>query len=432
MADPVSSLLGNLSSRVISPTDSEEQKLNKTLLIFASSLMGFATMLWLALYWTMGIKFSMTVPFTYLVASAAALFFYLWNRDFEFYRFVQVSLFLFVPFVMQWSIGSFVDASGVSLFALLAPIGVMMLQSPRASIPWFFAFVAFIGVSGFFDYYIGYLNDPPIVPMKTIGVFFALNFAAMASIVYLLFSYFVREKARLQVNLENTHRLLVIEQEKSERLLLSMLPQKIADRLKEERSAIADHHSDVTVMFADIVNFTGLSERMPPKQIVALLNEVFSEFDQLAEKYGLEKIKTIGDAYMVAGGLGENQKYTEAMANMALDAQELIAKHEMLAHEQIGIHIGISTGPVVAGVIGVTRFVYDLWGNTVNVASRLASEARAGIIMIDDTSYKRLSTQFRFAEADQIMIKGKGQMTIYRLLGRLDAPHASLTSIAAL
>ena len=191
MARDVTSWLESLGQRVITEQDSEQDKLHKTLAIFACGLMGFGAMLWLAIYHLMGIRFSSTVPLTYLAVSAASLALYLWNRNFQLFRFTQVSLFLFVPFIMQWSIGSYVSSSGVMLWALLAPVGVMMFQGPRESMPWFFAYIVMTAVSGFFDYYLGEGSQQG-VNMQTISVFFVLNFAAMSTIVYLLISYFVR------------------------------------------------------------------------------------------------------------------------------------------------------------------------------------------------------------------------------------------------
>jgi len=296
MARDMGNWLQELGQRVITDQDSEEDKLHKTLAIFACGLMGFGAMLWLAIYHFMGIRFSATVPLCYLAVSAASLALYLWKRNFELFRFVQTSLFLFVPFIMQWSIGSYVSSSGVMLWALLAPVGVMIFQGPRESLPWFFAYIVMTAVSGFFDYYLG-VGTQQGVNMQTIGVFFALNFAAMSTIVYLLISHFVRQRDKLADRLDEQHKLLQQEQEKSERLLLNILPGPIAERLKEQHATIADGFADVTVMFSDIINFTRLSEEMPPKFMVTMLNEVFSHFDLLAEKYGLEKIKTIGDAY---------------------------------------------------------------------------------------------------------------------------------------
>ena len=427
MAKNKRSLLANLSERAVSREDTERDRLNKTLAIFACGLMGFGAMLWLVIYKMMGIRFSATVPLAYLALSAASLGIYLWSRNFVVFRFVQVSLFLFVPFIMQWSIGSYVSSSGVMLWAVLAPLGVMIFQGPRESLPWFFAYLVMTGISGFFDFYLGKgIEDG--VTMQSVAVFFSLNFAAVSTIIFLLLSYFVRQRDRLQDKVDEQNRLLTIEQEKSERLLLNILPGPIAERLKESHSTIADGFADVTVMFADIIDFTRLSEEMPPKFMVNLLNEVFSQFDRLAEKHGLEKIKTIGDAYMVAGGLtnigrdevfGDAVGYSAAICRLALDMRDYTETLSGVRSSRLQVHIGIGTGPVVAGVIGIKKFIYDLWGDTVNIAARVTSEARAGVIFVDAVTYRRVRSEFDF-EGPQILkdIKGKGDMTVYRLIGR--------------
>ena len=419
--------MADLGRRVISSEDSEQEKLNKTLAIFASGLMGFGAMLWLAIYWAMGIKFSATVPLIYLAVSAVSLGLYLWRRNFELFRFIQVSLFLFVPFIMQWSIGSYVSSSGVMLWALLAPVGVMIFQGPRESTPWFFAYIVMTGISGFFDYYLGE-GVQQGVTMQSVAVFFSLNFAAVSTIVYLLISYFVNQRDKLQARVDEQYKLLQAEQEKSERLLLNILPGPIAQRLKEQHTTIADGFSDVTVMFADIINFTRLSEEMPPKFMVTLLNEVFSHFDQLAEKYGLEKIKTIGDAYMVAGGLDEHHRvpgtaasdrdYCSAICGMATEMRDFMETLSGIRRARLQIHVGIGTGPVVAGVIGMKKFIYDLWGDTVNIASRVTEQAGPSTILVDATTYRRVRNNYDFEGPQSIQVKGKGEMVVYRLLGR--------------
>jgi class 3 adenylate cyclase len=437
MAGETRSWLQALGQRVITDQDSEQDRLHKTLAIFACGLMGFGAILWLAIYQLMGIKFSATVPLVYLAVSAGSLAFYLWNRNFELFRFVQTSLFLFVPFIMQWSIGSYVSSSGVMLWALLAPVGVMIFQGPRQSLPWFFAYIVMTAVSGFFDYYLGEGTQQG-VNMQTIAVFFAMNFAAMSTIVYLLISYFVRQRDKLQERVDAQYKLLTEEQAKSERLLLNILPGPIASRLKENQVTIADGFADVTVMFADIINFTRLSEEMPPKFMVTMLNEVFSHFDGLAEKHGLEKIKTIGDAYMVAGGLDVHHRadhataperdYSAAMCDLALDMLEYMNTLSGVRRSRLQIHVGIGTGPVVAGVIGMKKFIYDLWGDTVNIASRVTAEATAGNILVDAVTYRRVRDQFRFEGPQVLNVKGKGEMTAYRLVGRLEAGVASATA----
>jgi adenylate cyclase len=433
MARDMSNWLGNLRQRVISDKDTERDRLNKTLAIFACGLMSFGATLWLAIYWAMGIKFSATVPLCYLALSGGSLALYLWNRNFGLFRFIQVSLFLFVPFIMQWSIGSYVSSSGVMLWALLAPVSVMIFQGPRESLPWFFAYIVMTATSGFFDYYLGE-GAQQGVTMQSIAVFFSLNFAAMSTIVYLLISYFIRHRDKLQADLDTQHKLLQAEQEKSERLLLNILPGPIADRLKEQHATIADGFADVTVMFSDIINFTQMSEEMPPKFMVTMLNEVFSHFDRLAEQRGLEKIKTIGDAYMVAGGLDLHHRYdaehkpaadyTTAICDLALDMRDYMNSQSGVKRSRLQIHVGIGTGPVVAGVIGMKKFIYDLWGDTVNIASRVTAEATAGMILVDHTTYRRVHHSFEFEGPHTISVKGKGEVTVYRLTSR-KAPGAA-------
>lgn len=412
------SILGRLSQSVISPSDSEDERLRKTLLLFVCGLMNVAAGIWLLIYWVMGMRLSTTIPLGYQIVSALTLLIYLKTKNFAFFRFTQISLLLFVPFIIQWSIGNFISSSGIVLLALLAPVGAMVFQGVKESIPWFVAYVLFTAVSGFFDYFLAE-GTVTGVPMKVIPVFFVLNFTILSSIVYLLIRFFVQKKEMFQVELGEKNRLLQVEQDKSERLLLNILPQHIAQRLKQDETNIADGLGDVTVMFADLVDFTKLAERLPPRQMLDLLNNVFSNFDLLTEKYRLEKIKTIGDAYMVAGGLSEERvDYVEAIANMALDIRDVIRQHPALSHQKLDIHIGIATGPVVAGVIGTKRFIYDLWGDTVNLASRITSGAVPGTIQVDETTYRRLNGRFLFEQPQILELKGKGKVTVYQLSGR--------------
>jgi len=213
--------------------------------------------------------------------------------------------------------------------------------------------------------------------------------------------------------------VLRAEQEKSERLLRSILPQSIANRLKQDTSFIAEQFDQVTILFADIVGFTPLAARMPPKKLVNLLNEIFSTFDQLANKYGLEKIKTIGDAYIVAGGLPVvREDHATAIAEMALEIQAAITRFSTDLGKPFQIRIGINTGPVVAGVIGVAKLSYDLWGDTVNVASRMESTGMPGGIQVTASTYAHLQEKYCFRERGTIAVKGKGKMLTYWLKGR--------------
>ena len=224
---------------------------------------------------------------------------------------------------------------------------------------------------------------------------------------------------------------LRLEQEKSEQLLLNILPKAIADQLKQNlwsfsqdalvrhngTALIAEQFDEVTIMFADIVGFTPLSARISPQELVNLLNEIFSIFDQLAETHGLEKIKTIGDAYMVAGGLPTpRDDHADAIAKMALDMEKAITQFQADKGESFQIRIGINTGPVVAGVIGIKKFIYDLWGDTVNVASRMESQGEPGRIQVTATTYARLQDKYLFESRGTMLVKGKGEMTTYWLV----------------
>ncbi|MEM9977847.1 MAG: adenylate/guanylate cyclase domain-containing protein, partial [Cyanobacteria bacterium P01_D01_bin.2] len=216
-----------------------------------------------------------------------------------------------------------------------------------------------------------------------------------------------------------TNRQLLEAQEKSERLLLNILPRPIAEQLKQSSNIIAESFAEVTVLFADIVNFTQLTETQSAANVVDLLNQVFSRFDQLAENHGLEKIKTIGDAYMVAAGLPQPQtNHVSAVAAMAVEMQETLADFNAQTGQDISLRIGIHTGPVVAGVIGLKKFAYDLWGDTVNTASRMESHGIPNGIQISEATYHRLrdsDARYDFRPRGPIVIKGKGPMVTYLL-----------------
>ncbi len=212
---------------------------------------------------------------------------------------------------------------------------------------------------------------------------------------------------------------LQVEKERSEQLLLSILPQSIAELLKHDQSTIADSFEAVSVLFADIVGFTQISSHKSPTQIIEILNVIFSEFDNLTDRHGLEKIKTIGDAYMVVAGLPTPRSdHAEAIAEMALDMQKEIAQFNRESGEAFSIRIGINSGPVVAGVIGLKKFSYDLWGDTVNIASRMESHGLAGCIQVTSTTYNLIHDKYQLQERGSIPIKGKGNITTYMLTGR--------------
>jgi len=212
---------------------------------------------------------------------------------------------------------------------------------------------------------------------------------------------------------------LQAEREKSDRLLLNILPKAVASRMKEGEVTIADKYPDASVLVADLAGFTNLATHIPPEQLVFLLNEIFTAFDILLEKHGLEKIKTIGDAYMAVAGIPFSRPdHVSAIAGLALEMTTALEEFNKQYDTSLRVRIGISTGPVVAGVIGRKKFSYDLWGDTVNIACRLESHAQPGSILVDEPTFRLLRNHYRFASPANLELKGRGEMMTYRLEGR--------------
>ena len=222
---------------------------------------------------------------------------------------------------------------------------------------------------------------------------------------------------------ERAEAALAKEYRQSESLLLNILPRAIADRLKLTSASIADSFDEVSILFADVVGFTPLSDRLPPGQLVEFLNGLFSQFDLLAEKYGLEKIKTIGDAYMVAGGIPTPRAdHAIAIASMAIEMQEAVSAMRAPGGELVSLRIGIDSGPAIAGVIGMKKFTYDLWGDTVNTASRMESHGVPGAIQVSSRTQRILQEVFDFESRGLVDVKGKGLMGLYILKNRRQGP----------
>jgi adenylate cyclase len=303
-------------------------------------------------------------------------------------------------------LGGFENSSVVSLWAFTSPLGALLFVGALQAVPWFAGFVGLVALSGAIDPALA--AGAPHLPRAMVIAFFTLNVAGVTATAYLLLQYFVRTRER--------------EQARSERLLLNVLPAPVAARLKSEEGTIADICADVTVLFADIVGFTPLTDRLPASEVVALLDRVFGRWDALATRHGLEKIKTIGDAYMVAGGIPlPRDDHAEAVAAMALDMGAELARVADETGVTLDVRIGIDSGPVVAGVIGRAKFIYDIWGDTVNTASRMESHAPSGAIQVTGRTYERLRHCYELRNRGTIEVKGKGPMTTYVLVGRRDA-----------
>jgi class 3 adenylate cyclase len=279
---------------------------------------------------------------------------------------------------------------------------------------WALAIVAWFGLSPLVFLAVADLSDEIRAQLLN-GV--VSDLALLAAVVLL------GEAVRTRRALDQAHRRLLAEQERPEGLLLNILPAPIAARLKRGEQVIADDFPEVTVLFADLVDFTRRSRDATPERVVEVLDDLFSALDGLAERHGLEKIKTVGDAYMVVGGLPEPRPdHARAVADMALAVREEVARHLDPAGEPLAVRIGIDTGPVVAGVIGRRKFSYDLWGDTVNTASRMESTGVPGCIQVTDRTYRRLRDGYRFERRGPVQVKGKGTLVTWFLVGQDGRP----------
>ena len=249
--------------------DSEELRLNKSLLMLATGLVSVAIMVWVTIYSILGPHFSATMPFAFQIMLAGNMLFYIRSRNFDFFRVSQLGLFLFLPFVALWAGGTIISTSGVMLWALLAPVGAILCIGVNQSVGWFIAWVTLTALSGAVDFYLAdsIITEKSSVPIRTTIFFFALNFISVSSIIYALLRLSIAEKRKMQESLEDAHKQVQVEQERSEKLLLNILPGAVAERLKNSNRVIADGFADVTVMFADIVNFTQVAANMSPSQV---------------------------------------------------------------------------------------------------------------------------------------------------------------------
>ncbi len=304
---------------------------------------------------------------------------------------------------------------GFQYFLLVIVAFAFMMNFKTLVIPVTMFVVCLISFLGFY-YEVQYWAMPHVDPGAAVREAFLMANVTSAFTILAFMSYVYSEAAR------KAEAKLELERQKSERLLLNILPASIAERLKDDNSVIADHFDSATVLFSDIVGFTALSEKVTPKQLVDRLNRIFSAFDDLAERHGLEKIKTIGDAYMVAGGFPElGEGHVERVSAMAIDMLAAIEQCNRETDKPVEIRIGIHTGPAVAGVIGIKKFAYDVWGDTVNTASRMESSGLPGRIHISEATARAVEGTFVVEERGTVEVKGKGVMRTYWLVGRRGA-----------
>jgi len=389
------------------PDDSTEIRLQKRVLVAIAALVGGLAVFWGALYLAFEEPIAGLIPLTYSVAVSTSLVVYARTRRFRLFRSTQLVLILVLPFLLQLALGGFVNASAVIIWSLLAPLGALAMSGRRQAVYWFVAYVVLVVAAQLIQPSLGIDNN---LPLALIATFFVLNITATSGVAFFALQYFVGQK-------DQAFDMLGVEREKSERLLLNVLPKEIAEILKNDDRTIATRFPAITVLFADVVGFTPLSQGMAPEEVVDLLNDVFSFFDALVDKYGLEKIRTIGDSYMVASGVPmPRDDHAQALARMALEMTGHSSPNRPPTTPPLVFRLGISSGPAVAGVIGKAKFQYDVWGDTVNTASRMESHGVAGRIQLSETTYHLIKDDFVCEPRGVVEVKGKGPMRTWFLV----------------
>ena len=383
------------------PLETEDARLQRNLLLIGTLMFIIAGAAWGLIYMAFGEILAGSIPFWYAVFSALSVVLFSITHHYRFFLFSQLFLILFLPFLLMIALGGFINSSAVILWAFICPLGALLFDRPHNASRWFFAYIGLVLISGIIQPYVRINNN--LTP-ATIITFFVLNISVVNFFIFVLVSYFVGQKNLFQ--------------ERADNLLLNILPKEIAQILKHEKRTIADHYDVASILFADMVNFTPMSAEMSPVAMVELLNEIFSEFDMLVEKYDLEKIKTVGDCYMVASGVPRpREDHAEALVNLAIKMREYVHNRTFNASRPVDFRIGINTGPVLAGVIGRKKFIYDLWGDAVNIASRMESHGIGGEIQITRATYETIKDKFDCKPNGTVNVKGKGEMEVWHVIG---------------
>jgi adenylate cyclase len=395
------------------PLDDDDVRASKALLVLISVLILPIALVWGGLYLAFGSPVGV-VPLVYFAVLLGAIAVFARTRDFRQLLRVNLVDIVLAPTLSMIPLGGFLGAGGVGLWGILAPLGALVFSDVRSAARWYAAYVVIFLGSGIAGELLGPVS--PVPPTWFTSAMLALNVTVGGTMVFTLLALFAGQRRDALLALRG-------EQLKAENLLLNILPRSIADKLKAQPQTIADQFSEASILFADVVDFTPLSERMAPADVVGLLDHLFSHFDTLAERHGLEKIKTIGDCYMAAAGVPEPRPdHARALALMALDMVDAMLSSDEVGHLGLQLRVGINSGPVVAGVIGRKRFLYDLWGDAVNTASRMESHGTPGQIQITRATYELLADEFDCRPRGTIEVKGKGAMEVWYLVGRRGTP----------
>ena len=400
--------LSMVLSMVLNMDDAEDIRLQKSLLVVGSFMFTLAGAVWGIAYILFNERAAGAIPISYALLSILNLIYFSLTQRYHFFRSSQLALILVLPFLLQLALGGFINSSAVIFWSFICPLGALMFAEIRQAPRWLAAYLVLLVISGILQPHVRISNQ---LPQGFIIVFFVLNIGAVSTIAFVLLHYFVGQK-------DYAYSLLRVEQDRSEALLLNVLPREIAGRLMKGERVIADHHPSVSILFADLVGFTPLTDTLTPNEMVELLNQIFTHFDSLIEKMEVEKIRTIGDNYMIAAGLPKPRAdHAQVLARLALEMNAYVESLAPIEGRRLAFRFGLNSGPVVAGVLGHKKFTYDVWGDTVNTASRMESQGEAGKIQITRAAYELLKNDFLCEPNGPISVKGKGPMETWFLMG---------------
>ncbi len=389
------------------PADDDDMRLRKALLVLIALLILPISITWWLLYLYFG-SWTGWLAFGYSVVSVTSIVVFARDHNVDRLLWFQLLSILVLPTVSMIWLGGVLPAGGVGLWAILAPLGALVFRGVAAGLRWYSAFLIMFVATGTLGSVLGF---PSPVPVWFSTLMLILNIAVGGTIVFTLLALFAKQRLDALAALR-------VEQDKAENLLLNILPKSIADRLRGNTQTIADSFTSASILFADVVDFTPFAQRLPASEVVGILDRLFTHFDSLAERYGLEKIKTIGDCYMVAAGVPTPRSdHATAIARMAVDMREAMRDADAIGDLGLELRIGINSGPVVAGIIGRKRFLYDLWGDAVNTASRMESHGSPGQIQITRATYELLKDDFVCEPRGTLEVKGKGAMETWFLVG---------------
>jgi adenylate cyclase len=381
------------------PEDSTETRLQKQLTVVLCVGTLPLTIAWSVIYLAAGAPLAGAIPAFYSLFTPFNTAVFARTRNLSVYRFTQLLTILVLPFLVMLALGGFRPSSAVILWAALCPLGSLLLEDLYKTLLWIVGFLALLVVGGVLDPHL----TAPGLPDVLITWFFVLNLGAIVAVAFALLYYFVGQRNFFQ--------------ERSETLLLNILPREISETLKARPGTIAEQFFEASILFADVVEFTPMAAGMTPLSLVELLNDVFECFDDLVEKYDLEKIKTIGDCYMVAAGVPRRRDdHAEALVRLALDMRDAVAERSF-GGRRLAFRIGINSGPVVAGVIGRKKFIYDLWGESVNMASRMESHGMSGAVQITERTWRLVRDRFQCEDRGAIDVKGVGPTPVWYVVG---------------